>query len=591
MLNRFNFRGGLKALAKMAAHSERFKLSMESVAGVADKVFRPEGAIEAAARLQTMGGAMAQLGDPFQLMYQARNAPEELAKSLTKAAKESATFNKETGEFEMSAHELDRLRESADALGMDYTELVKTAKQAAKVDFLGQFLGDIDEKDRGLIEGMTSMTEDGQAEITFYNEETKKLDTTLLKNLTHQQKEDIIQRAKSDQERAEQAMSVAKQWQAIQDSLMLVLVEVLQPIVDYLNSEAGREWINGIKDMIISFAKKIRDFFSSGEGTLQLLIDKLWEWGKTLGWILLGAFAALTAIWIGAQFLAGATFGLGMRSTAPVTPGAGGAGGGFMSGLGAGLGKAAQILAVGAALMLMAMALNTFADAMIKLKEVPTGLLIGVGAGLLVFVGALGNLGASGIGWIGVAIMLAVGAALLMIGGAVWLVAAGISMVVDSFTNMFSIINAENIGAIMMLGPALMLASLGIIALAASILLMGLALANPFGLLGLIGLAAAAISLKEAFGGVDAQGITEAVTAVNSVNKENIDALKSLSSWLALAGNNIKIEFGEIHVDGEIGLSAGGASADSGLLKDPIFLRELKRLIWEATDSDKKGGR
>jgi len=156
---------------------------------------------------------------------------------------------------------------------------------------------------------------------------------------------------------------------------------------------------------------------------------------------------------------------------------------------------------------------------------------------------------------------------------------------------MFSIINSENIGAIMMLGPALMLASLGIIALAASIVIMGLALMNPFGLLGLIGLAAAATSLKEAFGGVDAQGITEAVTAVNSVNKENIDALKSLSAWLAYAGNNIKIEFGEIHVDGEIGLSAGGTSADSGLLKDPIFLRELKILLWEATDADKKGGR
>jgi hypothetical protein len=279
-----------------------------------------------------------------------------------------------------------------------------------------------------------------------------------------------------------------------------------------------------------------------------------------------------------------------MRSTAPVTPGTGGAGG-FMSGLGAVLGKAAQILAVGAALMLMAMALNTFADAMIKLKEVPTGLLIGVGAGLLVFVGALGLLGASGIGWVGVAIMLAVGAALLMIGGAVWLVSAGISMVVDSFTQMFSIINSENIGAIMMLGPALILASLGIMALAASIVVMGLALMNPFGLLGLLGLAAAATSLKEAFGGVDAQGITEAVTAVNSVNKENIDALKSLSAWLALAGNNIKIEFGEIHVDGAIDLSSGGTSVDSELLKDAIFVRELKRLVWEATDSDKKGGR
>lgn len=587
MLNRFNFRGGMMALAKMAAHSERFKISMESVASVADQVFRPEEAINAAATLQTMGGELAQLGDPFQLMYQARNAPEELMESLTKAARASAVFNKETGEFEMSAHEIDRLRESAKALGMDHQELVKTAKQAAKIDFLGQFLGDIPEEDRGLIEGMTQMTSKG-AEITFYDKD-KGLQTKLLKDLSHDEKMMITQRAKDEEERARQAMSIAKEWQSIQDSLMLVLVEVLQPVVDFLNSDSGKEWINGIKDLLLGLAQRIRSFFDGkGWDEIKAKFAEYKDMLITAFWIGVGTFVA---IWVGAQFAAGAAFGLGMRSTAPVTPGTGGGTGGFMSGLGSGLGKAAQILAVGAALMLMAMALNTFADAMIKLKEVPAGLLIGVGAGLLVFVTALGLLGASGIGEIGVAIMIAIGLALLMIGGAVWLVAAGVSMVVDSFTNMFSIINSENIGAILLLGPALMLASLGIMALAASIVVMGLALMNPFGLLGLIGLAAAAISLKEAFGGVDAQGITEAVTAVNSVNKENIDALKSLSAWLAYAGNNIKIEFGEIHVDGAIDLSSGGTSVDSELLKDPIFLRELKRLVWEATDSDKKGGR
>jgi hypothetical protein len=91
---------------------------------------------------------------------------------------------------------------------------------------------------------------------------------------------------------------------------------------------------------------------------------------------------------------------------------------------------------------------------------------------------------------------------------------------------------------------------------------------------------------------VDAEGIATAVNAVNSINVENIEALKSLSAYLAAAGNNIKIEFGQIHVDGEIDLKGqDGAKADSGLLKHPMFLREFKRLVAEYTQMDKKGGR
>jgi hypothetical protein len=573
---------------------------------------------------------MAQLGDPFQLMYQARNAPEELAKSLTKAAKESATFNKQTGEFEMSAHELDRLRESAEALGMDYQELVQTAKQAAKVDYLGKFLGDIPEDKRGLLEGMTQLTEKG-AEITFVDDKGK-LQTKLLGDLSKTEKQNIIKRAESDKQRADQAMSVAKNWQAILDSLMLVAVEVLQPLVDYLNSPDGKSWIEGIKEIIIGFAGSVRDFFSDlNWEDIKANLKSFWEklvwvgtwWKEILVGVLILRFSGIIK---GLFSLGGAVgkFFLGLFSSASgigkfftnmfskggtALGGAGAVGGGPMnasqtlaqgnaskaSGMGSmmkGLGNAAQILAIAGALWILS-------DAIEKLAAIPwpqlllaTTVLVGLGIGLGIFMNFMAGLGLNPAVWLGVALILAIGAAFMMLGAAIYLISAGIAMVVDSFTSMFSIISMENIGPLMLLGPALMLASLGIMALAASILVMGFALANPFGLLGLIGLSSAAESLKEAFGDVDAKGITEAVTAVNSVNKENIDALKELSAWLAFAGSNIKIEFGEIHVDGEIDLKgSGGTTASSGLLKDPIFMRELKKVIAEHTHFDKKGGR
>ncbi len=599
LLNKMNFRGGMKALAKMAAHSEKFKLSMEAVASVSDKVFRPEGAIEAAARLQTMGGAMAQLGDPFQLMYQARNAPEELAKSLTKAAKESATFNKTTGEFEMSAHELDRLRESADALGMDYTELVKTAKQAAKVDYLDKFLpSGMSEEDKGLITGMTQMTDKG-AEITFMDKDGK-LQTKLLGELKAEERAGIISRAKTDKERAEQAMSVAKMWTSIQNALMLVAVETLQPLVDWLGSGAGKEWMMGLADGLISFAKGIRDSWPEIKKTMK----ELWETLKWVGshWklILAGAAVAFAAYWIAQQFAAGAMFGMGFRSTSGVgSPVSSGGSGGGLSKLGPGLKSFGASMKNPAMILAIAGALWILADAIEKLASIPwpnlllaTAVLVGLGFGLNLFLNSLGSMGANPMTWLGVALILAVGAAMMMMGAAIYFISAGIALIVDSFTNMFSIINMDNIGAILMLGPALIMASLGIMALATSILFMGVALANPFGLLGLLALGAAAMSLKDAFSGVNADGISAAVDSVNSVNTENIEALKSLSMWLGMMGNSIKIEFGEINVDGEIDLvGQNGAKANSELLNDPIFMRELKRVIAEHTEMDTKGGR
>lgn len=612
MLNKLNFRGGVNAMAKMAAHSEKFKLSMEAVASVSDKVFRPEGAIEAAAQLQVMGGAMSQLGDPFQLMYQARNAPEELAKSITKAARSSATFNEKTGEFEMSAHELDRLRESANALGMDYSELVQTAKQAAKLDYIGGMLGGMDPKDRDMLSGMVDLSERG-AEITFYDEKMG-LQTKLLSELSENEKKNILDRAKSDEERARAAMGVEKQFTKLVESLKLIAVNILSPIMEEL---ADSQIMNKLGTGLVDFAKTLRENMPN--------LKKVWETFTWFGKILFDSVVKLYGI-LGPYGTAGLLLGgkllfnvgkwvlngLALRKGFMMggSPISGGSGGSSVSGsqsLGQGkaaqasgmgsmmksLGSAAQILAIGAALMMLAKSIEILTNAALIIKENDLGTtMLGLAVGMGVFVTLMGVLGSTGVGEAAAIVLVGIGAGLLMIGGAVFLVSAGLSMIIDSFTSMFSIVNKDNIDAIMMLGPALILAGLGIMALASSLYVMGLALSNPFGLLGLVGLATAAFALKEAFGGVNAEGITKAVDAVNSVNKDNVDALKSLSMWLAFTGKNIKIEFGEIHVDGEIGLRGqGGAKADSDLLNDPIFLRELKKVIAEHTHRDKKGGR
>ena len=96
MSQRYVFKGGVKSLAKMANSAVKLKLDMDGIAGVADKVFRPEGAIELAAQLKTMGGGFAKIADPMQLMFKARNDFEGFAKDIGKASAEFVEFNSES---------------------------------------------------------------------------------------------------------------------------------------------------------------------------------------------------------------------------------------------------------------------------------------------------------------------------------------------------------------------------------------------------------------------------------------------------------------------------------------------------------------
>jgi hypothetical protein len=132
MLNKFRFKDGIKGLVKMSELSAKLGVDMEFTSGFAEKLFNVEGAVETAAQLNVMGGAFARLGDPFKLMYMARNDIAGLTEELANAASESATFNKQTGKFELGAMEMHRLKIIAEQTGLEYDKLATAGMNAAK---------------------------------------------------------------------------------------------------------------------------------------------------------------------------------------------------------------------------------------------------------------------------------------------------------------------------------------------------------------------------------------------------------------------------------------------------------------------------
>ena len=174
-MNLYNFEGGIKGLAKMAAQASRLGIDMSQIFTLVDKVFNPEGAIEFAASLQRLGVTSSQLLDPLRLMDLAQNDPTELQNQIVNMTKEFTRFNKENNQIEILPGAKRRIDEIGKAMNLPAGELQKMAINAGMFDMkLKQikFPTDIATKgDRELIATMAQIGKDGVARVRI--EETR----------------------------------------------------------------------------------------------------------------------------------------------------------------------------------------------------------------------------------------------------------------------------------------------------------------------------------------------------------------------------------------------------------------------------------
>jgi hypothetical protein len=138
-LNQFGFQGGIAGLGKMVQQAQALKINMQDVFSVADKLYDPESAINLAANLQVVGGAIGDFADPIKLMYDATNDVGSLQTSIIGAARSLATYNVEQGRFEVTGVNLRRAKAMSDALGISMGELTNMAvKGAAKMEAMSE---------------------------------------------------------------------------------------------------------------------------------------------------------------------------------------------------------------------------------------------------------------------------------------------------------------------------------------------------------------------------------------------------------------------------------------------------------------------
>lgn len=555
MLNKYNFKGGIKGLTKMAQTVTKLGVSMDFVAGMADKLFDVEGAVDMSAQLQVMGGAWAKLADPFKLMYMARNDMAGLTEELGKAAEASVTFNKKSGDFEISAMEMHKLRKVAEQTGVSYEELAAAGKNAAKMTQIKKQMSFSVPKDVQEFLATTSKFNDkGEAYIDIDG------NPKLLKSLSSADKSVLtaqIAEKKSLKDRAEAS-------QTFDEKLKNIVMEMKQFLLPFMNAlDKGFRPVVQKFTAAMSNPEIMKGLKSAAEtaGKVFSVIGKFMANNPVT--TLVGAIAGMGLLQAAKWYMNGMALGKGFNAVASVGGGGLGSIGGGRGGMGAGMMKGLSGMLGGKGTMMGRGARN-------------------LSAGMMKRGGGMGMAGKMGMG-------LGLG---------------GLGMGADMMR--------ENMGDPESTGGKM----LGIGGKAAEWAGMG-SMAGPWGALigGILGAgkgtydeyfsddakkrASLAPGMNDGiFGGTkSSRGIIQggAITPID--NKDDLIAKKpngGIDKALGVNSNSsMKIEFGEIHFKfDELKVTSPGHPGFAiELMKDPQFARDITRMVHNETKKAIDGGK
>jgi hypothetical protein len=335
MLNKYNFKNGIKGLAKMAQTTTKLGVDMNFVAGMADKLFDIEGAVDMSAQLQVMGGEWAKMADPFHLMYMARNDMEGLADELGRAAQSSVHFNHENGEFEISALEMHKLRKVAEQTGVAYEDLATAGKNAAILGRIKtQISYDIPKDTQDFLTNTAKFDKNGKAyiEMDFGDGKTSRRYLNQLSASDKAMLNTTVQQRKTLEEYAADSINfddaLNNTIKALKTTLLPFIDELNKNLVPKLKEFVGWLKTSGWVDKISNFAKEAGSLVASIAVAVANFASFIGPKGVlyTLLAAKLGGFLMEKAMWItNGLFLAqgfnmgtlggGATGGVGAMAT------------------------------------------------------------------------------------------------------------------------------------------------------------------------------------------------------------------------------------------------------------------------------------
>lgn len=486
------------AIAAMAAQAEKLGINLASSVNSSKDFLDIGEAMEASADLSLLGGAAAQVS--YADLMMARLDPKKMIDIQDKITAGLGKFNKATGEVDFGYSDLVQMQQMAQRLGVDYEVLYKRAKgqreDAAKASmFDSSMFKNLKPEEKAFL--LSKVVSKGGGKFAIEGMEG----VTDLKKVSQGQIKAMMEGSVNEKKNAEQ---LAKERASFEETVsrmkgtIMALFNRFQPILQMLTNVLGK-----VIDVAQSFSNAITRIFgdtvgkyvkaSIALGAVLMLTLGPGAIARFSGMLFRGLSSPLKALSGFGAKMTGAFKGAGGKTVSTLAEKAGGAMpdiGGKMKGgktpptflqqfakvnPASILATAAALLALGAALMMVGkgiqLAATGFATLVRAFNETKNAgmalaaiavVMGGFVAMLYLMIGAVAGLAAAGTA--GAVGLLALGASLLMIGGAVYLAAKGLSILVSSMMMMGRSIGAAVKGAV------------GLVALAGALVLISPAL-------------------------------------------------------------------------------------------------------------------
>ena len=280
-LTGFQMKSGLDNMVKLATQATQLRMDLTGVAeSMSDKFFDPEGAVEAAAKMNVLGGQFGEkFGDAFQLMFKAQTAPEELAKDIMDVTKGMGRID-ENGMFYMDPATRQILKEATKTLPVDFKQMMNGAAEQAKLtdkisklSNKGIILGNEGEQ---AIANLMEFDKSKKEYLVTFPDGTKKE----LSKVSQDMIDGIIKQKQADDNAAKSRMSftdkLASFWNRIQSSFSQVFAKIFDSLTDS------------------GFMGKLDDFVKSFTNKIIPLINKVFD--KDLTGIIKNIFEGLTVV-------------------------------------------------------------------------------------------------------------------------------------------------------------------------------------------------------------------------------------------------------------------------------------------------------
>lgn len=287
-LNEYGFERGVAGLSSMAAKAAMMRTDMDKVFTFAERIFTPEGAINAVAAFQRLGVAVGDLADPFRLMYLASEDVEELQNQVVKMTSSMTYFDEKTKEFKVFPNAKRDLREIAQETGIAYDDLVKFSISQQKLNMIAKDfrIQGIDEESKMFISNLATYSKDRGGFVVKIGKDEKLVTELTQSDIDQLQNEPVTLEELAKASLTEDELQTALLQQLVDTFAAPTAASrlatdprevargLLMGVSDRLDASVGnqRAGINAVNKLVETSSKSLMDLLS-GEGSLSELTN------------------------------------------------------------------------------------------------------------------------------------------------------------------------------------------------------------------------------------------------------------------------------------------------------------------------------